>query len=922
MNDPRWEWSGARWWKFDLHTHTPASDDYGEGPDQAALKARTPREWLLDYMRGGLDCVAVTDHNSGAWIDQLKAALQQLEADKPDCFRPLTLFPGVEISVNGGVHVLALLSQEKSTSDLDSLVGAVGFDGTKGSSNAVTNKSFVEVVQAIKATGGLAIPAHVDGPRGVFNALFGTTLEQVLGCMSIFAMEIVDPSQPKPQLYLDRKLGWTEVLGSDAHHPSGTRSPGSHFTWIKMGTPSLDGLRLALLDGPLSVRRSEQVAGDPNQHAPLVLESIEITKARYMGRANPFAIELNPWLNAIIGGRGTGKSTLVEFLRTAMRREAEIPEALEADLAKYRKVYESRSDDGVLTDDTEFIVTYRKDLARFRLQWSQDGNLDPIQEERADGTWGRAEGDIPQRFPVRIYSQKQIFQLAKAPLALLRIVDDAPKVGRHAWGERWKEEETRFLSLRAKARELDAGLSEEPRLRGELDDVTRKLAAFESAGHAEVLKSFQKRQRQQRAVEAWSKTWADSGERIRQLAGELLSDPLDASALDLDSPQDVALHERAQAAHQSLEAIRRALDEMAGKADQVIARWKADSDASAWKQAVDAASRVYEELKKRLATEGAGDPAAYGELVHRRQTIELRLKDLVARRQQVVAIRAQADAGLGRLLVLRRELTRARDDFIKMVLEGNKYVMIRVLPYGATETVEVEFRRLVQRETGGFEKDIGSPDEGGLLGKIYAGQGSAQAIETALAAVKRDVRAVAAGQSNVGEVRDQRFAAHLGKLPPEVLDRLDLWFPEDSLDVQYSTSSDGQSFRSIQEGSPGQKTAALLAFLLSYGEEPLILDQPEDDLDNHLIYDLIVTQIRDVKQRRQLLVVTHNANIVVNGDAELVVALVPRNGETKQECAGSLQEREVRETICAVMEGGRKAFEQRYRRIALEARHV
>jgi predicted ATPase len=140
--------------------------------------------------------------------------------------------------------------------------------------------------------------------------------------------------------------------------------------------------------------------------------------------------------------------------------------------------------------------------------------------------------------------------------------------------------------------------------------------------------------------------------------------------------------------------------------------------------------------------------------------------------------------------------------------------------------------------------------------------------------------------------------------------------------VEYSTLGDGSGFRSIQEGSPGQKTAALLAFLLSYGKEPIVLDQPEDDLDNHLIYDLIVTQLRNIKQRRQVIVVTHNANIVVNGDAELVVALRARNGQTQIETGGSLQEKAVRKTICEVMEGGEKAFEQRYRRIALEVRSV
>jgi ABC-type Mn2+/Zn2+ transport system ATPase subunit len=167
-------------------------------------------------------------------------------------------------------------------------------------------------------------------------------------------------------------------------------------------------------------------------------------------------------------------------------------------------------------------------------------------------------------------------------------------------------------------------------------------------------------------------------------------------------------------------------------------------------------------------------------------------------------------------------------------------------------------------------------------------------------------------------LKDQRFATHMAKLPPEALDRVDAWFPEDSLQVEYSTTADGSSFRSIQEGSPGQKTAALLAFLLSYGEEPIILDQPEDDLDNHLIYNLIVKQLRTIKQRRQVLVVTHNPNIVVNGDAELVVALAARSGQTQIEAQGSLQERAVRDTICNIMEGGREAFERRYRRISVE----
>jgi energy-coupling factor transporter ATP-binding protein EcfA2 len=918
-----WKWNGARWWKFDLHTHTPASDDYGKGVDQAALKARTPKEWLLDYMRAGIDCVAVTDHNTGAWINQIKQALADLEAENHADFRPVHLFPGVEISVNGGIHLLAILGCEKSTSDIDSLLGSVGFSGTKGSSDAVTTKSFVEVVGAIVSAGGIAIPAHVDEDNGIFRQT-GNTLQQILDCEQVFAMELVDASLQKPQPYIDKKLRWTEVLGSDAHHPSGNpgqKFPGSRFTWVKMGSPSIEGLQLALLDGSLSVLCSGGAPGDPNEHAALALESIEIANARYMGRSQPFAIRLNPWLNAIIGGRGTGKSTLIEFLRLALRRDDELPDDLKPEFEKYGRVYPSREDGGLLTSDTAIKAIYRKNGTRFQIQWNYDGSLDPIQEENG-GIWKRAEGDIRQRFPVRMYSQKQIFQLAKTPLALLKVVDDAPEVKHHFWKEQWKAEEGRFLSLRAKAREIEAGFSEEPHLRGELDDVKRKLAIFEQAGHADVLKAFQRRRRQQQAVDVWEKSWDGAGDRLRQVAADIVPDILEETIFDANSAEDAQLREYSSKARDRLDAIRKTIADLALQADQVFADWRKIKDESSWKSAANAAAHAYQDLQERLTKEGAGDPAAYGEFVQRRQTIEQRLKNLDDRKKQVTELKTQASTSLLQLLELRRKSTESRKIFLDNVLRDNQYVRIQVVPYGARETVEAEFRGLLQREGGGFEKDIGKPGGEGLLGDLYRRGSSIGDIEQALADIKGQVRQIALSQHDSSPVADQRFAKHVAKLQPESLDRLDLWFPEDSLDVQYSTSGDRQSFRPIQEGSPGQKTAALLAFLLSYGEEPLILDQPEDDLDNHLIYDLIVTQLREVKRRRQIIVVTHNANIVVNGDAELVVALVARGGQTQMECAGSLQEKIVRNTICSVMEGGRKAFEQRYRRIALEGRHV
>ncbi len=917
-----WKWNGARWWKFDFHTHTPKSEeDYGKGQNREELKKRTPKEWILDYMREGVDCVAVTDHNTGAWIDQLKEALEELRADSHPDYSVLHLFPGMEISVNGGIHLLAIFDPSKITSsDLDALRGAVEYQGTPGQSDGVTRKSFIEVVDAVASAGGISIPAHADKENGLFKVT-GMTFQQALGCKAIFAMEVVDPSFQKPQIYKDKKLNWTEVLGSDAHHPAGNagqKYPGSHFTWVKMGSPSFNGLRLALLDGSLSVRRSDKEPGNPNEHAPLVLESIEILKACYLGRSQPFVIEFNPWLNAIIGGRGTGKSSIVEFLRIALRRENELPDELKAEFEKYTRVY-NREDGGLLKNDATIRVVYRKNGSRFRVQWNHAADSEPIEQE-VNGEWHRAEGDIRQRFPVRIYSQKQIFQIAKTPLALLRVIDEAPEVDRHSWAERWKKEEGRFLSLRAKVREIEIGFAEEPHLRGELDDVKRKLTIFEQARHADVLKTFQKQSRQKREIKAWEEDWAGPGEQLRKVAAEIVPDLLDKTTFDPDSAADTELHEHAAKVHDRLDEIRKAIEKFASQTDEVVAEWQKSRDESSWKQSVDAASQAYQELRENLAREGAGDPAAYGEFVQRRQIIEQRLKELDERKKQVKELKEQAEACLQRLMDIRRELTESRRKFLADVLSDNQYVRIQVVPYGPSETVETEFRRLLQREGTVSEKDIGKPGGDGLLGELYRNRNSAEDIEQSLANNKDKIRKIALNDAET--LAGKHFANHIRDLPPEAIDRLDLWFPEDSLDVQYSPTGDGKNFRSIHEGSPGQKTAALLAFLLSYGDEPLILDQPEDDLDNHLIYDLIVTQLREIKSHRQVIVVTHNANIVVNGDAELLVALAVGNGKTQKECEGSLQESLVRQTICTIMEGGSNAFEQRYRRIALEGAHV
>lgn len=195
----------------------------------------------------------------------------------------------------------------------------------------------------------------------------------------------------------------------------------------------------------------------------------------------------------------------------------------------------------------------------------------------------------------------------------------------------------------------------------------------------------------------------------------------------------------------------------------------------------------------------------------------------------------------------------------------------------------------------------------------------AERLPELIQSIKGQTQKIASGkESDVAATVARPFMTRLQKgyeSQPANLDQLLCWWPEDLLRVKYARDAMKEKFEDLEKGSAGQKAAAILAFLLSHGEEPLVIDQPEDDLDNALIYDLVVKQIHANKKNRQLIIVTHNPNIVVNGDAELVHVLEFKNGQVQRSAQGGLEEQTIRDRICDIMEGGREAFDKRYHRI-------
>ena len=878
-----WNFPGAKWWKFDFHTHTPASDDFKE-------REECPESWLRFFMDQEIDCVAITDHNTGAWVDTLKEALVELKIETPSWYRPIHLFPGVEISVNGGVHFLAIFDPDKKSGDIDSLLGAIGYSGTKGTGDGETKKSATEVIDAIVAHGGVAIPAHVDREKGLFQKL--PEQKQVLENKNLYAIELCDKSFENPQLYKEKKLQWAEVRGSDTHSLNSNNANAGVFTWVKMEEPSIEGLRLALIDGSASISR--ETSAKPNEYAEFVIEEVEISQAQYMGQPNPLKCRFSPFLNAMIGGRGSGKSTLIEFMRLLLRRDGDVPASLQDDHRKYFQT----SGDGLLTEESRLSLVYRKGDSRYRLNWAPNPDEASIQEWDAEReTWNDAAGEIKSLFPVRIYSQKQIFELAKNPQTLLGTIDEDHDVDRDTF-----ERERGYLTLKCKrirqrSKQLRGRISLEGKIKGQLGETNRQIEQIEKSGHKAILQTYRIRQQQLSEIRYLEEYWQELSDKMAQTLGEAQKRAVNRELFENDPEILGDLEKKQKEWQEHFETIRKTLQELG----QNLESWQDEKSNFSWMKQIRTDEQKYDQLELQL-NEQKIDPRQYQQLLQSRALFQKQLDGMEGHKQEIQRLGTKYAYLLNQAKEVREGLTKKREEFLQKIGLEEDRISIEIKPFATPwERVEEEIRNVIQAE-GRFHRDFEE------LQNVFEEE------ENGWAAVKERLREIRKAN---GWAKDARFQTHLRGLPTESIADLDLWFPEDDVKVRYYDEK-AKKIKEISQGSPGQKSAALLTFILSYGKDPLLLDQPEDDLDNDLIYSLIVQRLKESKSRRQIIVVTHNANIVVNGDSEWVHALNVKNGQTHIEPTGSLQNSEVREQICETMEGGRKAFQQRYKRIHLE----
>jgi DNA repair ATPase RecN len=839
----------------------------------------------------GVSVLAITDHNDVSGVPAFRSAAVD---------RGIHVFPGFELSSSEGVHILCIYPQDIDDERLGRFLGEFGIRNTSPSSD-LSNKSFVEILRHVRQQGGVAVAAHVTNESGLFKVLSGKPRIQAWHAEELLAIQIPGPVEDLLQDVrqivenknadyrrahaAEERLAIAVVNAKDIVKPEDLDDR-SATCWVKMSEVSIEGLRQAFLDPGSRIRLNPKEGKlEPEEHAELVALAWE------GGFLDGAALHFNPNLNVLVGGRGAGKSTVVESIRSVLGVDAVGDEARKANEGIVRHVLKSGTKISLL------IRAHRPAVCEYRIERTIP-NPPLVRDEHGEVSNLSPQDVLPR---VEVYGQHEISELTKSREKLTRLLDrfverDESLPPRRAALRRDMEKSRRsVLDARAELRQIEERLAALPGLE-------ETLKKFREAGLEERLREQSLLVREERVLASIPERLAPFRECLESLKREIPVDRVFLSAKALEDLPGKGILARANDVFaqldRDLERIAKDLEQTLQRADQGVAAVRAE-----W------------ETRKK------GVQAAYEKILRELQKSRVDGEEFIRLRRQIEELRP-----LRERLTLVRRLEKEHADRRRALLaewEDFKAEEFRRLDRAAKK-VNQNLRESVQVEvTAAGDREplfkVLREEIGGRLSEAIESLTRVQALSL--------TEFVEACRSNTGALVidfgiTSAQADRLAKADPAVLMRIEELDLPPTTAIRLNTAPAGEppAWQTLEDLSTGQKATAVLLLLLLESDAPLIVDQPEDDLDNRFITEGVVPRMREEKQRRQFVFSTHNANIPVLGDAELIVGLTA-SGEAEHghariapEHMGSIDAKPVRELVEEILEGGKEAFERRRRK--------
>jgi DNA repair ATPase RecN len=853
------------------------------------------------------------------------------------------VFPGVEVTTasgSDGAHLIIFGDQDKTEADfVEMLAGVCGFNADHprfqpNGTPAAAPRTLPQILDDLPED-YLAIAPHAFNDNGIASqqTIEGDLRWKALHHTRLGAIDVGDASglldgNSFKAMFVRRELDHFPCLPnlafvstSDAYS---VEDVGSHYAWIRMAAPALEAIRQAFLDHEARIicdwdPRFHGTAQTPNDIAHAWVQDLAIDGLSTAGE--PLRVRFDPRLNVLIGGRGAGKSTVIAALRCLYGDMAGLPPQTRAEAQK------------LISD----VFSGASVVGTHHLPHSGDEQVARWSVASGATTDRAGATNIATSFKVRVVNQKELFERAAnnaddphmTSRNLINLVDDALASGTRGPGSPsdfragLDELQTAWVAAARHHRAEFEAVAERGVVSARVEELRRQVAAFDDEANR-----ARRERNDQRIAEARWLEGIDS--ETTSMIAELREDterrlgPVELTPPGSPATADATAAELAASAAAIRAGLRNGLLERFASATEELEQWRDHQQSSSWRASVDAAIADTAAYTQELAELGL-DPSAYERVRAQLLEQENLLEALNSRAAQLADLQSKVDsawAAIEEALAGRRE---HRVGLLQSV-EGRSQILRFSLHTAADETGWTQrVRELLNLRADGFLEEVPA-----LARWLWTETDGADREERLALWREACVSGDFDGFATAARLRST-WATRLSNLDPLVRARLGAEIPEDTVSMRFlrqgGDAQREQDWQPLTAGSPGQRSAAMLSFVLHHGDEPLVLDQPEDDLDTEWITELVVRQLRTSRWSRQLIVVTHNANIPVNADAERTIVLENAGrgigirtsppasiGGSPHEHCGPLEDAVVRADIQQIMEGGIDAFVRRERR--------
>ena len=922
---------GAEFRKTDLQIHSPRDCNWvGPRPEDILPAGATNehikqareaycKQFIEKCIEKDLFAISITDHHEGVYVYEALRVLKDMRESDPDL--DFWLFPGMELTCKDSSQALIVfdgnLTQalfEKSRSKLG-LPTDVQPERKQGIQVKLLGYN-IDQLQVLlsednELSGRFIIFPHVKpgGYKTVLRKGFHKRFKEMP-----YVGGYMDKTRPDDLSTGDRRIldgeipAWTSekrgvISCSDARHAD-FGLIGDHATWIKIATPTAESLRQAMLAPDSRIRHSE-----PDLPGAVISEVI-VSGSKYLADGT---YSFNQQMNSIIGGRGAGKSTLLEYVRFALGRSAiddgQGPQTTATE--RMKEILEGTLDPSAGEISLKVLLNGTP-ITLIRSVAKQDV-ISVIAGESANLL---SVSDVRRLIPTQQYRQGELSELARGD-AENRLLDIITAPASHQLGE-----------IETNLKKNEQSLSEA------LSKAVRLSAAQHAQSHTQT---------QQKILES----------QIENLEKQLSAD-------DKTSTPAITNHNDYVRQSEALESARIIIEQSKGafsiSLTEFITTIESTSDGQPIFPDNPKLTAAFESLKSTTLPGGAFNEVAF-HLISWFRTELLKIEEAEAEWMPIMASHENEYAGQKRQLAGKQSVLESVERLREQLVTVTKQLKVATTEVSELQNADDELNKL-RDERSALKTDLSTlvdtqiatikDASSGLAYGVLSQAPRYDEIKNALfrafdlphmranriEQILENVRGATNKEEKWKDIQNESLyllkwkegapeekgeppltPILSGALGSDFMDRLKEAISTERVsvllqailrprvEVFHLRGDDPIEFR---KASQGEQAATLLNILMNQSHGPLIIDQPEEDLDNRIINEIIKT-IRSAKDRRQLILATHNANIAVNGDSENVIEMVLG----KQKAGGAIDEGKVRDAITDTMEGGKDAFELR-----------